>query len=312
MSTWIEIVGVDVPEPALQQALATGRRLAEEWECRFSRFRPDSILSRLNAANGIPIEVDQTFLEMLDDALAGVRRTGGMFDPSILPSLEAAGYSRSIEQVTTEPVVADAPVGAAGLAAWHRVVLERRNDTVQLPAGMRIDLGGIAKGAFVDRLAAELGDWPGGAVDAGGDMRVWGVPPSGDTWDVGVENPQQPDTDILSLRVVPGRGIGVATSGTYRRRWRSNGQTMHHLIDPRGGQPIRNGVQAVTAIAASVTAAEIATKGLMLTVTREEVTDLFGARCAVVVFDDGDYRIFDRNHYGQEWNGAAGCACRAA
>lgn len=312
MSSAIEIVGVEVSVGDLRRAVVTARRLAEEWESRFSRFRPDSVLTRLNAANGTPIAADQPFREVLEVARTGVRRTGCTFDPSILPALEAAGYTRSIEGLAETEVPSGAPMRSAGLAAWERVVIDHANGSIQLPVGMRIDLGGIAKGAFVDRLAAELVAWPGGAVDAGGDMRVWGLPPAGDAWDVGIENPRQPDADLFSVRFMSGQGIGIATSGTHRRSWRSAGRAMHHLIDPRTGLPAANGVLAVTVVAASVTDAEIATKGLMLTASRERAIDLFGARCAVVVFDDGSYRMIDRTRDGNEWDGAEGSTGRAA
>ena len=103
MSTSIALTGVGVSDRALARAAGAARRLAEEWEQRFSRFRPDSLLCRLNAANGQPFSADETFLALLETAAAAVRRTAGRFDPSVLPALEAIGYDRSIDQVRAVP-----------------------------------------------------------------------------------------------------------------------------------------------------------------------------------------------------------------
>jgi thiamine biosynthesis lipoprotein len=288
MSTTIKVTGVDVPSAEITRSVELGRTLAASWEQRFSRFRGDSMLSRLNAANGRPVPVDDTFLDVLTHAAAAVRRTDGRFDPSILPALEALGYDRSIEYVRrTVGRQSGTFQAAVGPAGWDQIYFDRNRSEISLPPGMQIDLGGIAKGAFVDYLASRLASWPGGCVDAGGDLWLWGTPPQGTDWVVGIEDPRDPADDCSLLHVPPGPGIGIATSGPHRRRWRLASGEAHHLIDPRTGSPIAEFVRSATALAPTVAAAEVATKALLIAGSEPPLTDLFGAAAAIFVYDDG-------------------------
>jgi thiamine biosynthesis lipoprotein len=288
MSTMVQITGVGVPAREVARAAALGRRLAQQWEECFSRFRSDSQLSRLNAAAGAAVRGEDVVLDLLDAVKVAVRHTGGRFDPSVLPALEAIGYDRSIERVGSSPrLAAGEPQPAAGPRGWDSVRIDRPGGEVQLPPGMRIDLGGVAKGAFVDRLASELRSWPGGCVDAGGDLLVWGSPPDGDRWRIGIEDPFQPERDALVAGILDCRVVGVATSGTYCRRWFAGGRMVHHLIDPSRGSPLVTDLRSVTAFAPDVMSAEIATKALMVAATGPSIPDSFGATMAVLIHADG-------------------------
>lgn len=292
MSTTIELTGVGVTDREMTRALDLGRRLAETWEDRFSRFRPSSQLCRLNASGGEPMRVDGLFLDLLETVRVAVPRTAGRFDPSILPALEAAGYDRSFAEGlgTARPIAVDAP-RAAGIAGWARVRIDRQEGEARLPPGMRIDLGGVAKGAFADLLAAELGAWPGGCVDAGGDLRAWGMPPRGDRWVVGLEDPFHPSADHLVAELIPPGRAAMATSATHRRRWRAGDGMAHHLIDPRTGLPLPDIARSVTAFAPDVTSAEIATKALMVAAADGALHETFGASLAVVTYADGQIAV---------------------
>lgn len=297
MSTSVAMTAVGAPASAMAEALERARQLAEAWEQRFSRFRPESLLCRLNAADGQALPVDITFCALLARAAQAVRHTGGRFDPSILPVLEALGYDRSIDQVRAAPAelrhVPAAPE-SAGAGAWARVRIDHGAGTVALPRGMRIDLGGIAKGAFVELLAAEFSHWPGGSIDAGGDIVVWGEAPDGQAWRIGLEDPGAPVQDALLIDVPSGSRAGVATSGTHRRRWQVGGREVHHLIDPLTGSPATSGLRSVTAIAESVTVAEVAAKAVLLAAATPPVPDLFGASAAVLIAPNGHIELLQQ------------------
>ena len=290
MSTSVALTGVGISEKTLAQATERARQLAEAWEQRFSRFRPGSLLCRLNAGDGQAIPVDETFRALLERAALAVRQTGGRFDPSILPVLEALGYDRSIDQVRAAPSdISPTPISqhTSGLKAWARVRIDHDAGVVALPDGMRIDFGGIAKGAFVDLLAAEFAQWPGGSIDAGGDAMVWGEAPDGQAWHIGVENPHAPDEDVLMVDVPAGSRVGIATSGTHRRCWQAGGHEVHHLIDPRTGSPAASGLLSVTALAETVTVAEVSAKAVLLAAATPPIPELFGASAAVLIADGG-------------------------
>ena len=91
----------------------------------------------------------------------------------------------------------------------------------------------------------------------------------------------------LALDVPAGSRVGVATSGTHRRSWQFGGHAAHHLIDPRTGNPAQTGVRSVTALAATVTVAEVAAKAVLLAAAAPPVTDLFDASAVLLLAEDG-------------------------
>lgn len=297
MSTSVALTGVGISERVISQAAAEACQLAEAWEQRFSRFRPGSLLCRMNAAKGQPVSADDAFLTLLDAAAVGVRRTAGRFDPSVLPALEAIGYDRSIEQVRADPpgrATAPGLSSISGVGGWARVRVDHKAGVVSLPTGMRVDFGGIAKGAFVDLLANTFSHWPGGSIDAGGDAMVWGEAPDGQAWHVGIEDPNAQEQDALLIDLPAGSRFGIATSGTHRRRWLAGGREVHHLIDPRTGQPASTPLQSVTALAESVTTAEIAAKAVLLAASESRNVDLFGAAAAVLISESGHVELLQQ------------------
>jgi thiamine biosynthesis lipoprotein len=127
---------------------------------------------------------------------------------------------------------------------------------VRLPAGARLDLGGIGKGWAADRAAGLLQPLGPGMVGAGGDIRAWGDQPGaqpGLGWLVAVDAPRQPGHDLAWLRV---RAGAVATSTVLARRWAGG----HHLMDPRTARPAATDLLSVTALAPTVVQAEVAAK----------------------------------------------------
>lgn len=136
MSVPVTIIGVDVATAAVEAAATLGETLAADWEARFSRFRPNSLLCQLNATGGNPIPVDRPFLDLLDLATAAVARTGGRFDPAILPALEAAGYRASWSDRGDAPV-SDGTSTSAGPAshpaAWQSIRIDQEGEVLVLP-----------------------------------------------------------------------------------------------------------------------------------------------------------------------------------
>jgi thiamine biosynthesis lipoprotein len=306
MNTTVELTGVGVADRELVRAAGLVPRLVAEWERRFSRFRPDSQLSRLNAANGEPFNADDSFLDLLETAVRAVRRTSGRFDPSVLPALEALGYDRGIDQLKATPppsIPVPEPLPGAGVSAWDLVQIDRGKGQITLPPGMRIDLGGIAKGAFADLLAAEFAAWPGGSVDAGGDLVVWGETPDGTCWTIGIEDPSHPDRDSIVIQLPESFRVGIATSGTHRRRWRAGDRALHHLIDPRTGLPVSGGTRSVTALAPTATAAEIAAKAVLIAANAPPLVDLFGASVTALLSANGHVDLL--THAASENDGMA-------
>lgn len=232
-------------------------------EAILSRFRPASELSRLNAAGALDASPELAALVRL--ALAARRRSGGRFDPTVHDAVVGAGYDRSFEHVPAEGPAVEGRARCGGAVAV-------RGRRIELGPGVRLDLGGIGKGYAVDRAAVLLADAGPCLVNAGGDLRVAGVPRDG-AWPVGVE---LPDGDV-TVALEEG---ALATSGRDRRRWTRGGVAQHHLVDPRTGRPAEGDLLRVTALAATAVEAEVLAKALFLGAPTDGAT-------AVLVRADG-------------------------
>ncbi|MEP7112505.1 MAG: FAD:protein FMN transferase, partial [Ilumatobacteraceae bacterium] len=215
------------------------RHRIEELESAWSRFRPDSEISRLNERSGEVIHLSADSFLLVARAVAGWYLTGGRYDPTVLAAIVAAGYDRSFELIDPEQKEGSPAIAAPGCAA---IVLDGDAHTVMFPPGIGFDPGGIGKGMAADLVTEQLLDEgaAGASVSLGGDGRTSGEPPAGG-WRVGIGNPYRAD-EVLA--VVDLAGHGVATSSRLMRCWTAGGTPRHHLLDPRTGEPIDNGLDA--------------------------------------------------------------------
>lgn len=199
-----------------------------------SPFRDDSELARINGAAGrAPVAVNAELFGLIRRALRISALTGGAFDITFA----SIGYLYDF-RAGRHP---DARSLATHLPAvdWHKVRLDARARSVFLPQpGMRIDLGGIAKGHAVDRGIAILRECGirSALVSAGGDSRILGDH-HGRPWMMGVKNPRQRDGIAV---VLPLSDTAISTSGDYERYFIEDGKRYHHILSPRTGQPVRH------------------------------------------------------------------------
>lgn len=223
----------------------------EEVEATLSRFRPTSALHQLNAMPERWVIVPPLLYEAISLALEASALTEGAFDPTILDGLEAAGYRQSFE-LGPSPVTTAIPAGR-----WHEVRLAPEASAIWLPAGVRLDLGGVGKGLAVDRAMRLVREAPRLLVNAGGDMRIRTAPGDPPCL-VDVEDPRDGERIIATLALQRG---AVATSSTKGRAW---GQGLHHIIDPRTGRPSDSGVISATVISGRAWRADILAKAAII------------------------------------------------
>lgn len=286
MGTQVELITAAPPgeAPRLRRALERAEDWVREAEAILSRFDPDSELSRLNAAAGKPCLVSPLLAEVLAAALTAARESDGLYDPTVLPCLQAAGYRVSLEALPQAPLP-DGGAAAGWRPAWPGIRLNPGAvPLVQTPAQCQLDFGGIAKGWAADRLCA---DWRQGAplvVSLGGDLRVR-LPPDDAGWPVTVADPFAPERDLARLRV---RAGGVATSSSLGRRWLTDQGWRHHIIDPRNGTPADSDVVQATVLAPTAVQAEVWAKALCI-LGSEAGFDFLARRpaAALVVRHDG-------------------------
>jgi thiamine biosynthesis lipoprotein len=255
MTTDIELFSDAGDSRLASEALQSARRFFQEVEARFSRFRPDSELVQLNRLPGEAMRVSPDLAELVALALEAARISDGIFDPTVIDALEMAGYDRSIELIRKDGPHPPRRV-APKPGRWQQVVVDTVRGTVRLPAGVRLDLGGIGKGWAADRAAAMLRPFGAGMVNAGGDIRAWGDQPGsepGQGWLVALEHPEQSDRDLTWVWVCDG---AAATSSITARRWAGG----HHLINPLTARPAVTDLLSVTVLAPTVVQAEVAAK----------------------------------------------------
>jgi len=243
------------------------QRMFRKAEKCLSRFDPASELSQLNRSAGSPRRVSPLLFDVVEAAMWAASVTGGLFDPTLLPAMKAIGYDRSferIEQGSRAAVEGCDPTSPSPLprqGRYQAIGLNRPRREISLPPDVYLDLGGIGKGWTVDRAA----DWLTGQgpfiVNAGGDLYAYGAPPGRPGWSIGIVDPWQPDHDITHLWV---RQRAVATSTISRRRWQHRGRWVHHLIDPRTGQPAETDAVSVTVVTHRAALAEVYAKAALI------------------------------------------------
>lgn len=201
-----------------------------------SRFRPDSELRALRPGAN---QVSALLAEAIGVALRAADLTDGDVDPTIGAAMIAAGYDRDFAAIgARHQDDGGRTVTARSLANWREITLT--GTRLDLPDGVQLDLGATAKAWAADRaavfIAAALGT--GALVSLGGDIAVAGPVPDGG-WRVRVQDvtgdpAAEPDGPFAVVTLHNG---GLATSSTKARRWRHGGDVLHHILDPRTGEP---------------------------------------------------------------------------
>jgi len=221
-----------------------------EFEARYSRFIPDSLIGRINAAAGehwTETDLDTDRLFNLCQELFFITR--GSFDPTALPLIRLWDWKARPPVMPGEEAIQ----AARRLVGWNKI--QRRPGGIFLPQrGMSIDLGGIGKEYAVDcvtNMALERGI-PNVLVDFGQDVRVHGHAPDKKFWWIGLEDAAQPGQCWGGVAVTD---QAVATSGDYLRNFEFNGRRYGHIVDPRTGYPADSDCRAVSVIAPNCTMA---------------------------------------------------------
>ncbi len=211
-------------------------------EQKFSRYRSDNDIHRINHSNGTPIRVDEETANLLDFAQQCWEISEGKFDITSGVLREVWQFDGSDNLPTPEAVAALLPRIGWDKVKWRRPVLILR-------PGMEIDLGGIGKEYAVDQTAQlirrELES--GVLINYGGDLYALGPRQGGEPWGVGVDDPEA--TGIRQIGAVKLSKGGLATSGDARRYLLKDGVRYSHILDPTTGWPVPDAPRAVTVIA---------------------------------------------------------------
>lgn len=244
--------------PRIWAAVVASVEISEQ---AMSRFRETSELTALNRLAGS--DVISRPSARLRQALAvsdrAHRVTEGRFDPRVLADLDRLGY-RGAALPPGPGRGADLPQGPDHTTG-HRVADRIGRDGVSI--ARPVDLGGIGKGLALRWAAAEL-ERDGVAdflLEAGGDLVARGLDPTGEPWLIGLEDPSEATDHLAVIAVMDG---AVATSSIRVHRWSVGGRDVHHLVDPRTGEPADGGLLSVTVAGPDPAWAEVWSKVLFV------------------------------------------------
>lgn len=265
-------------EAAIDAVMAEMHRI----DAAMSPYKPDSELSRINreaARHAVPVSAE--LFGLLQRSLEFSRLSGGVFDITYAAVGHLYDYRRGVVPTDDEVAGAQAAVGYRGL------LLDEQACTVRFAkAGMRIDLGGFAKGHAVELGASILRRFgiAHGIVSAGGDSRIVGDR-RGRPWTIGVRDPRRRGAVAA---VLPLEDVAVSTSGDYERYCEVDGVRHHHLIDPRSGRS-PSSVRSVTVVAGDGLTSEALSKTVFMLGADEglRVVAALAGVDAVVVDGDG-------------------------
>lgn len=214
-------------------------QIAEEYEARFSRFRPESELSRVNAG-GIG-RMSPEFMTAVMQARELYEKSRGVFNP--LSDISRFGYDEDISVVKG----AERTGGEASPYSLDFTVMriDPQEGTLALAPGQKLDFGGFMKGHTAERMAVAARNCSGVIVNLGGDIYTRGRDQHGVPFVFEVDNPFDPATSIPFYAT----DAAIATSGSYNRHWKLNGRPFSHILDQSGKQNPTSDLISATVIA---------------------------------------------------------------
>jgi len=256
-----------------------------------STYRPDSEISQFNAIQDIStsLQVSNDFLDVMQVAQRIYAITDGAWDGTIKPLVNLWGFgnTQQSQQVPDDAIIKDKirMVGFKHIRILKSGFLQK---TVEM---LSLDLASIAKGFAVDQISSLLKaqGQENFLVEIGGEVYAAGYRKDGSPWRVGINQPDSTASLRATYQVVPLHNQAMATSGDYRNYFEIQGQRYSHIIDPRTGYPVDNGVVSVSVVAGSCIFADGLATALMVMGPEDGlklVASLNGVAALIVVRND--------------------------
>jgi thiamine biosynthesis lipoprotein len=272
----------DTARAAMSAVMDEMRRIDET----MSPYKPDSELSRINReAAQKPVPISQEMFDLIVHSIEFSKLSDGAFDITF----SSVGYMYNYRE-HVKPTDAQIAKALPGISYRH-LQLDPKARTIHYDrAGVRIDLGGIAKGYAVDNSIAILKarGITNAIVTAGGDSRLLGDK-RGRPWNVGIRDPRQRGAVAV---VLPLADTAISTSGDYERFFEEDGVRYHHIINPKTGKSAK-GVRSVTVIAANGLTTEGLTKSVFVKGAKEGMRFIEYLRMHVAAMKDVEAIVID-------------------
>ncbi len=276
----------------------------EEINQSMSTYRPDSEISRFNAFGEVnrPFAVSADFWKVMVTARDIYRLTGGAWDGTVDPLVNLWGFGKAgpLEKMPA----ADEVARIRGQVGFDLIGVGGTPVLIKKVAAVSVDLASIAKGYGVDRVASVLrsSGFVDYLVEVGGEVFAAGRRLDGKPWRVGINRPRPEAAAEEVYKVVALQNNALATSGDYRNFYEIDGRIYSHIIDPRTGYPLENGVVSATVVADSCTLADGLATAVMILGPEKGIAliDALTGVEALIVVRHADGRFSDHFSQGME------------
>ncbi|MCI7767773.1 MAG: FAD:protein FMN transferase [Oscillospiraceae bacterium] len=241
-----------------EAALDLASEKISELEKLFSITIDSSDISRINCSGGGSAEVDNQTSELISRSKQFSERTYGAVDITVYPLVREWGFTTGKYSVLGPEKIN----GLLKFTGWESISVS--GNTVTVPEGFELELGAAAKGYAGEKAADILRDMgiSSAILSLGGNIQAVGEKPDGSPWRVAVTNPLSPSEIICTVSV---RDKAVVTSGNYQRFFiGEDGRKYCHIIDPKTGFPVDNGLASVTVIGDSGTDCDLLSTALFV------------------------------------------------
>lgn len=281
---------VTITAYAPQKTVDGTLRICADYEALLSKTIEGSDVWNLNHADGNPVEVHPETAELIRLAIEVGKASEGAFDITIAP------VSALWDFTADDPVLPDPEAlhAAAARVDYRNIAVD--GNTVTLKNNAEIDLGGIAKGYIADRVADYLHEQgvTSACINMGGNVLTIGTKPDGTPWTIGIRDPN--GTPDRSAEVLKLGSAAVVTSGNYERFFELDGIRYHHILDPKTGMPVSNGLASVTIIGTRSDLCDaLSTACFVLGEGRSKVLlDEYNVR-AIFLYNDGSRAAYPEN-----------------
>ena len=216
-----------------------------EWNNSLSTYIPQSEISKFNRSNSFTF-VSPYFYPALARSKEIFEATGGAFDPTVMPLVNAWGFGPEENEMPDSTKIEELKM----LVDFNKIVFDS-HEVKKMTPGMSLDFSAIAKGYGVDVLGEFLSQKgiKNYLIDIGGEILCKGINDRGTLWTTGIEDPDNNMFDRKLKAIIELSGKGIATSGNYRNFYEKDGKKYAHTISPFTGYPVEHSLLSATVIA---------------------------------------------------------------
>ncbi len=258
-TTWhITLNALNFKEDFLQSEIEAALK---EVESHFSTFDTESEISRFNQSGTNAFEISPMFLKVFEAAQRIFEKTGGAFDPTVGPLVEAYGFGKAERKGAPSPEMIEEIKSHVG---FNHISLDRKNQTLTKDhEAVTCTFAAIAKGFGVDQIFERIQALgiQGAMIEVGGEVRVLGKNHEQKPWKIGIRHPGQPGQTIAAVPLSHG---ALATSGDYFNMYTDRGERLNHTFDPRTGENVRHNLTSVSVFSETTLEADALATALMV------------------------------------------------